>query len=108
MSVARQEQGGEVGGRKVPAYQILAEDLKAHGVEVVFGLMSDDTAAFAVTLDAVGIEFKGARHENVAVSAADGYAAATGRIGIALIGRGPATAKACTARSSPRAAATGC
>ena len=54
--------------------------------------MSDDTAAFAVTLDAVGIEFKGARHENVAVSAADGYAAATGRIGIALIGRGPATA----------------
>ena len=92
MSVARQEQGGEVGGRKVPAYQILAEDLRAHGVEVVFGLMSDDTAAFAVTLDAVGIEFKGARHENVAVSAADGYAAATGRTGIALIGRGPATA----------------
>ncbi len=92
MSVAMQDQGGETGGRKAPAYQLLAEDLKAHGVEVVFGLMSDDTAVLAVTLDTIGIEFKGARHENVAVSMADGYAAATGRIGVALIGRGPATA----------------
>ncbi len=91
MSVAMQDQGTS-GGRRAPAYQLLAEDLKAHGVEVVFGLMSDDTAVFAVTLDTMGIEFKGARHENVAVSMADGYAAATGRIGVAMIGRGPATA----------------
>ncbi len=91
MSVAMQDQGAS-GGRRAPAYQLLAEDLKAHGVEVVFGLMSDDTAVFAVTLDTMGIEFKGARHENVAVAAADGYAAATGRIGVAMIGRGPATA----------------
>ncbi len=92
MSSAIRDHAGETGGRLVPAYQLLAEDLRDLGVEVVFGLMSDDTAVFAVTLDAIGIAFHGARHENVAVAMADGYAAATGRIGVVLIGRGPATA----------------
>ncbi|MDP6706851.1 MAG: thiamine pyrophosphate-binding protein [Alphaproteobacteria bacterium] len=79
-------------GRRIHTYQILAEDLQAHGVEAVFGLMSDDTADFAATLDMIGIAFHGARHENSAVVMAEGYAAATGRLGIAVIGRGPATA----------------
>ncbi len=78
--------------RTVPVYQILAEDLKAMGVETVFGLMSDDTAHFGVTLDAVGIKFLGARHENIAITMADGFAAATGRLAVACIGRGPALA----------------
>ena len=61
--------------RTIPIYQALAEDIKAMGVDTVFGLMSDDTAAFAVTLDAMGIALIGARHENVAIGMADGYAA---------------------------------
>ncbi|MEM7250726.1 MAG: thiamine pyrophosphate-binding protein [Pseudomonadota bacterium] len=75
-----------------PAYELLARDLKSMGVQCVFGLMSDDTAVLAVTIDAMGIEFHGARHENNAIAMAEGYAAATGGLGVALVGRGPATA----------------
>ena len=75
-----------------PTYQVLVDDLKALGVEQVFGLMSDDTAVFATALDSAGIRFYGARHENNAVAMAEGYSYATGRLGVAVIGRGPATA----------------
>lgn len=75
-----------------PVYQVLAEDIKAMGVETVFGLMSDDTALFATALDTAGVRFYGARHENNAIAMADGYAYGTGRLGIAIIGRGPALA----------------
>jgi len=78
--------------RIMPVFQALAEDLHALGVRAVFGLMSDDTAVFAVTLDGLGVRFVGARHENNAIAMAEGYAYATGELGVALIGRGPATA----------------
>ena len=78
----------------IPVYEALAHDIKNLGVDTVFGLMSDDTAMFCATLDAIGIRFYGARHENNACSMAEGYAAATGRLGIAVLGRGPATANA--------------
>ena len=45
-------------------FEILAAEIKALGVEIVFGLMSDDTADLAATLDAIGVRFCGARHEN--------------------------------------------
>ena len=80
--------------RGIPAYEALAYDIKSRGHAVVFGLMSDDTALFVTTLDAIGVRFYGARHENTAVAMAEGYAAATGELGIAIIGRGPATANA--------------
>jgi thiamine pyrophosphate-dependent acetolactate synthase large subunit-like protein len=76
----------------VPAYEALAHDIKNRGTETVFGLMSDDTALLVATLDAIGVRFVGARHENNAIAMAEGYAAATGRLGIAILGRGPATA----------------
>jgi acetolactate synthase-1/2/3 large subunit len=78
--------------RIVPVFQALAEDVHALGVRTVFGLMSDDTAVFAVTMDGLGVRFVGARHENNAIAMAEGYAYATGELGVALIGRGPATA----------------
>ena len=78
--------------REVPVYEILAADIKSLGIEAVFGLMSDDTAIFVTALDMVGITFHGARHENAAISMAEGYASATGALGIAVVGRGPATA----------------
>ena len=80
--------------KTLPAYEALALDIKAMGIEVVFGLMSDDTALFVTTLDAVGVRFHGARHENTAACMAEGYAAASGKLGIAILGRGPATANA--------------
>ena len=78
--------------RRAPAYQMLVEDIKALGVEQVFGLMSDDTAVFATALDSSGIRFYGARHENNAIAMAEGFAYATDGLGVAVIGRGPATA----------------
>ena len=80
--------------KQVPAYEALAHDIKSAGIESVFGLMSDDTALLVTTLDAIGVRFYAARHENNAISMAEGYAAATGRLGVAIIGRGPATANA--------------
>jgi len=78
--------------RIVPVFQILAEDIQALGIRNVFGLMSDDTAVFAMTLDGLGVKFVGARHENNAIAMAEGHAYATGELSVALIGRGPATA----------------
>ncbi len=77
---------------KLPTYAALAHDIKSSGIEVVFGLMSDDTALFVTTLDALGVRFYAARHENNAIAMAEGYSAATGKLGVAIIGRGPATA----------------
>jgi acetolactate synthase I/II/III large subunit len=76
----------------VPTYQVLAGDIKALGVEQVFGLMSDDTAVFATALDSSGVRFYGTRHENNAIAMAEGFAYATGKLGVAVIGRGPALA----------------
>jgi acetolactate synthase I/II/III large subunit len=76
----------------VPTYQVLAGDIKALGVEQVFGLMSDDTAVFATALDSSGVRFYGTRHENNAIAMAEGFAYATGKLGVAVIGRGPAMA----------------
>ena len=75
-----------------PTYRVLAHDIKNLGVDCVFGLMSDDTAMFATELDVIGVDFHGARHENSAIAMAEGYAAASGQIGVAVIGRGPAAA----------------
>jgi thiamine pyrophosphate-dependent acetolactate synthase large subunit-like protein len=88
------ERNGTAGDAKhrAPTYQVLVEDIKALGVEQVFGLMSDDTAVFATALDSSGIRFYGARHENNAIAMAEGYAYRTGGLGVAVIGRGPAMA----------------
>ena len=90
--MAVQEKQDDSMTRKTHVYQILAEDIKAMGIDTVFGLMSDDTAHFCVSLDAAGVDFIGARHENTAITMADAYAAATGRLGVVCVGRGPAMA----------------
>jgi thiamine pyrophosphate-dependent acetolactate synthase large subunit-like protein len=54
--------------------------------------MSDDICQLVATLDAIGVRFIGARQESQAIMAAVGYAAASDRLGVALIGRGPAMA----------------
>jgi acetolactate synthase I/II/III large subunit len=83
-----------------PVYQLLVDDLKALGVQQVFGLMSDDTAVFATALDSAGVRFYGARHENNAVAMAEGFSYASGELGVAVIGRGPATANGLHAATS--------
>mgnify|MGYP002078250016 CR=1 FL=1 len=76
----------------IPVYEALAGDIRDMGIDTVFGLMSDDTAQFVTMLDALGLRFCAARHENNAVCMAEGYAAASGKLGVVILGRGPATA----------------
>ena len=83
---------GTTGLDSVPVYEMAANALKSRGITTAFGLVSDDTVCFCASLDAMGVRFVGARHENQAVSMADGYAAATNGLGVAVIGRGPALA----------------
>ncbi len=80
--------------RTIPVWQMMAEDLKKYGVETAFGLMSDDTMGIVVGLDGQGVAFHGTRHENHAVMAANGYSQATQKLGVVVIGRGPAMANA--------------
>jgi acetolactate synthase-1/2/3 large subunit len=75
---------------------LLAEYLERIGVEVIFGLCGHTNIAF---LDAIGksrIRFITARHEQVAAHAADGYARASGKVGVLLTHLGPGLTNATT------------
>lgn len=63
---------------------LLAATLAAHGVEVAFGLHGGHLDALLVAGHRLGIRLVDTRHEAAAVNAADGYARATGRIGVAF------------------------
>ena len=67
--------------------------------------MSDDTAMLVATLDTVGVRFTRRGTKTTRSAMAEGYAAATGRLGIAILGRGPATANASARRHRSRCAA---
>lgn len=75
-----------------PVYECIAQQLKQYGVEAVFTLMSEDTALLVATLDGMGIRVLSARHENSAICMAEGYSAGGRKLGVAIVGRGPATA----------------
>lgn len=69
--------------------------LKAAGVDCVFGVPSQHNLPIYDALCRHGdIRVVGARHEQGAVHAADGYARATGRLGVAIVSTGPGTANA--------------
>ena len=66
--------------------------LEAAGVELVFGLPGVHNLALWDALRRSGIRLVGVRHEQTAAYAADGYARATGRLGVALTTTGPGAA----------------
>ena len=74
---------------------LVADSLDALGVTVVFGIVSVHNLPI---LDAIRrrehIRFVTTRHEQAAVHAADAYARVSGRLGVALVSTGPATANA--------------
>jgi acetolactate synthase-1/2/3 large subunit len=80
-----------------PVYRALADELAALGVEHVFGVMGEDTASLTVAIIERGIAYRGARHESVAVSMADGYSWASKRLGVCMVTRGPGLMNAATA-----------
>ena len=63
--------------------------LTDHGVEAFFGLVGSGNFAVTNALHAAGAAFYSSRHEGGAVTMADGYARACGRVGVASVHQGP-------------------
>jgi acetolactate synthase-1/2/3 large subunit len=72
--------------------ELIVELLEEHRVEVVFGLPGVHNLALWEALRGSSIRLVGVRHEQAAAYAADGYARATGRLGVALTTTGPGAA----------------
>src|SRR3954449_7662333 len=72
--------------------ELLVAGLEAAGVDVVFGLPGVHNLAAWEALRESPIRLIGVRHEQAAVYAADGYARATGKLGVALVTTGPGAA----------------
>ncbi len=72
--------------------QVIVDSLEAAGVEVCFGLPGVHNLALWEALRRSPIRLVGVRHEQAAAYAADGFARATGRLGVALVTTGPGAA----------------
>jgi thiamine pyrophosphate-dependent acetolactate synthase large subunit-like protein len=71
---------------------VLVSALESLGVEAVFGLPGVHNLPAWEALRESPIRLIGVRHEQAAVYAADGFARATGRLGVALVTTGPGAA----------------
>ena len=72
--------------------QVIVAELERAGVEVAFGLPGVHNLALWEALRSSSIRLVGVRHEQAAAYAADGYARASGRLGVALTTTGPGAA----------------
>src|SRR4051794_41763184 len=72
--------------------ELAVRALEAEGVEVAFGLPGVHNLALWRALGESGVRLVGVRHEQTAAYAADGYARAGGRLGVALTTTGPGAA----------------
>ena len=72
--------------------QLIVELLEEQGVEIAFGLPGVHNLPLWEALRGSSIRLVGVRHEQTAAYAADGYARATGRLGVAIVTTGPGAA----------------
>ena len=70
----------------------MVQALERLGASVAFGLPGVHNLAIWKALSESSIRLVGVRHEQAAVYAADGYARATGRLGVAVVTTGPGAA----------------
>ncbi|HUA71816.1 MAG TPA: thiamine pyrophosphate-binding protein [Solirubrobacteraceae bacterium] len=82
----------------------LVEMLEQLRVELVFGLPGVHNLPIWKALSDSDIRLVGVRHEQTAAYAADGYARATGRLGVALVTTGPGAANTLGATGEAMAA----
>jgi thiamine pyrophosphate-dependent acetolactate synthase large subunit-like protein len=82
------------GGSAEPATAAarIVQALERLGTSVAFGLPGVHNLAIWKALSESSIRLVGVRHEQAAVYAADGYARATGRLGVAVVTTGPGAA----------------
>jgi acetolactate synthase I/II/III large subunit len=76
---------------------VLAKSFRALGVSEVFALHGGHLDAFLVACQAEGIRLTDTRHEATAGHAAEGYARASGQVGVCVITAGPGFTNALTA-----------
>ncbi len=69
--------------------EAIGRTLVERGVEVCFGLAGSGNFAVLNALHAAGAAFYSSRHECGAVAMADGYARASGKVGVASVHQGP-------------------
>jgi thiamine pyrophosphate-dependent acetolactate synthase large subunit-like protein len=86
--------GGSVDCHPPLGHERLAYQLAEAGVSVAFGLPGVHNLPLWTSFAEAGIEIVGVRHEQAAGYAADGYARATGKLGVALVTTGPGAANA--------------
>jgi thiamine pyrophosphate-dependent acetolactate synthase large subunit-like protein len=77
--------------------EAIGRALVDHGVEAFFGLAGSGNFAVLNGLRAAGAAFYSSRHEGGAVSMADGYARASGKVGVASVHQGPGFTNTLTA-----------
>lgn len=82
---------------------MLVEQLAGRGVDRVFGIPGNHTAALYCHLDGSGIDHITCRHEQGAAFMADGFARASGRPGVCFLISGPGLLNAATAIAQARA-----
>ena len=98
MSTLRQpiiDRGDRVSETRIAAYQ-LTDYLERIGVEVIFGLCGHTVIGLLDALGKSRIRYVSTRHEQIAAHAADGYARATGKVGVMLSHLGPGLTNAAT------------
>jgi acetolactate synthase-1/2/3 large subunit len=74
---------------KLTGAQILLKCLEKEGVDVMFGFPGGAVIDIYDEIPKSSVEHILARHEQGAIHAADGYARATGRVGVCLVTSGP-------------------
>jgi acetolactate synthase I/II/III large subunit len=80
----------------VKAYEALAEAFVAEGTTDVFGMMGDANMHWMNALAERGVRLYEARHEGSALGMADGWARATGGVGVVTATSGPGTSQLAT------------
>jgi acetolactate synthase-1/2/3 large subunit len=91
-ATARRRAGPEDGGKgmKMTGAQALVESLRREGVEVIFGYPGGSLLPiYDVLYDVKDIRHILVRHEQGAAHAADGYARASGKVGVCMATSGP-------------------
>jgi acetolactate synthase-1/2/3 large subunit len=78
------------------ASYLLTDYLERLGVEVIFGLCGHTVIGFLDALGKSKIRYISTRHEQVAAHAADGYARASGKVGVLMTHLGPGLTNAAT------------
>ena len=78
----------------VTGARLMARDLAARGVRVVFSLSGNQVLSLYEALDREGIRIVHTRHEGAAVHMADAWARLTGEVGVCLVTAGPGHANA--------------